>query len=119
MRFLPLLVLAMLTACVTPRPEVNSVADAILVASADIESSAQTVKALCGNLSPGGPCAEGAPISTDTKERLKSQLQQAQDSVVVANRLLAAGQGADAADNLAVAEAIIVALKAELARRAQ
>jgi hypothetical protein len=115
---LPILLAFSLLGCVTPRPPVESVADAIVVTAADIESVAQTVKTLCGNLEPGGPCADGAAISTETKAMLKIRLQTAQDALVAANRLLAAGQSVDASDKLAVADAIIRALQAELARRA-
>lgn len=112
-----LAIFTLLAGCATPRPEVDSVADAILVTSADIESAAQTVQGLCGNLTPGGPCAAGAAISTETKESLKVRLQQAQDAIVTANRLLAAGLPADAEGKLALAESILLALQAELARR--
>lgn len=108
-----------LSACVAPRPEINSVADAIVVTSADIETAAQTVKNLCGNVEAGGPCMAGALISTETKEGFKLNLQKAQDSIVVANRLLASGSVNEAADKLAIAESILRILQAELARRAQ
>ena len=116
-KYLAIILLPIMVSCVTPRPAVNSVADAILVASADIESAAQTVKALCLNEAPGGPCLPGATISTETKESLKDQLQRAQDAVVTANRLLANGLPTDAQERLDFAESIILALQAELARR--
>jgi hypothetical protein len=119
MKLLPLIALVLLIGCVTPRPQTDNVADAILVTSADIESAAQTVKTLCGNLEPGGPCMPGAAISTETKESLKIRLQEAQNAVVLADRLLENGLPIDAASKLALAESIIIILQAELARRAQ
>ncbi len=107
----------MLCACVTPRPQVNSVADAIIVSSADIESAAQTVQNLCGNTEPGGPCAAGSLISTTSKNSYKRQLQDALDGVKTANRLLAAGNATAAGNRLDQVDAIVLALTAELARR--
>ena len=106
-----------LAACVTPRPTVDSIADAIVVTSADIESAAAIVKNLCGNTVPGGPCAMGSLISTSTKDSFKRGLQEALDGVVAANRLLAAGRSVDAEDRLAIADAIVKVLQAELLRR--
>ncbi len=107
----------MLAGCVTPRPEIDSVADAILVTLADIESSAEIVKNLCGNTVPNGACAPGSLISTSTKDSFKRSLQDALAGVVAANRLLAAGRSVDAEDRLAFADAIVKALQAELLRR--
>lgn len=107
----------MLAACVAPRPQINSIADAIVVTSSDIESTAQIVRNLCRNTAPGGPCAAGSLISTSTKDSFKRSLQEAQDGVVAANRLLAAGNSVDARDRLAFADAIVLALIAELERR--
>ena len=112
-----LLSISMLSGCVTQRPKVDSVADAIVVTSADIESIAQTVKNLCRNTVPDGPCAPGAVISTRTKDRFKDRLQDAQDTVVASNRLLAAGKSVEAGDRLSRAEAVIMAIQAELERR--
>lgn len=112
-----LLALTMLVACVTPRPPVDSVADAILVTSADIKSVAQTVQNLCMNEVEDGACTPGALIETDTKDSFKRSLQEALDYVSTAKRLLAAGKAVDADDYLALADSIILAVQAELARR--
>jgi len=106
-----------LAGCVTPRPTVDSIADAIVVTSADIESSAEIVKNLCGNTVPNGPCAPGSLISTSAKDSFKRSLQDALDGVVAANRLLAAGKSVDAEDRLAFVDAIVKQLQAELLRR--
>ena len=109
--------MSMLSGCATQRPKIDSMADAIVVTSADIESTAQIVKNLCRNIVEDGPCAAGSLISTSTKDSFKRSLQEAQDSVVAANRLLAAGKSVDAGDRLAFADAIILVLVAELERR--
>ena len=114
---MPLFFVLFLSACVTPRPKIDSVADAIVVTSADIESTAQTVQKLCGNTVPDGPCAPGAVISTRTKDRFKERLQDAQDTVVASNRLLAAGKSVEAGDRLSQAEIVIMAIQSELERR--
>ena len=114
---LMLLLVFAASACVTPRPQIDSVADAIAVSSADIKSVAQTVQNLCMNTVEDGPCAAGSLISTDTKDSFKRSLQGALDYVSTAKRLLAAGQAVDASDNLALADAIILAIQAELERR--
>ena len=63
--------LATLIGCVTPRPEIDSVSDAIVVTAADVETAAQQVQRACGNLEPNGDCRIGAPIDTATKNRLQ------------------------------------------------
>lgn len=112
-----LLALAMSASCGVQRPQVDSIADAIVVTSADIRSAAQVVKSLCGNTVENGPCAAGSLISTETKDSFKRSLQSALDLVASANRLRAAGNAAAAGDKLALADAIILALQAEITRR--
>lgn len=119
MKAMILLSFLLLFGCATPRPDIDSVSDAIVVASADVESIATTVQRLCRNEVPGGDCASGALITTAAKERMRNQLQTAQDSIVAANRLLAAGETVEAGDKLSLAEALVIALQAELARRGQ
>lgn len=110
---------SLLGGCGTARPQVDSVSDAIIVTATDIEIAASQVRELCGNTEPGGPCLPGALISTDTKNRLKDQLQSGLDAVSLANRSLAANNAAEAGTKLDQAEAILRVIQAELARRAQ
>ena len=114
---LMLLLVFAASACVTPRPQIDSVADAIAVSSADIKSIAQTVQNLCMNTVEDGPCAATSLMSTNTKDSFKRSLQDALDQVSTAKRLLAAGKAVDANDKLALADAIIMAIQIELERR--
>ena len=107
---LMLLLVFAASACVTQRPKIDSVADAILVTSSDIKSAAQIVQNLCMNEVEDGACAPGALIETDTKDSFKRSLQEALDYVSTAKRLLAAGKVVDADDYLALADAIILAI---------
>ena len=111
-----LLACLMLSGCATQRPQIDSMADAIAVTAADVETVAQTVKSLCRNERPGGPCAAGAPISTDQKESLKNGLQDVLDGLSLANLALATGDEAGARGGLARTEAILAVLRAELVR---
>jgi len=111
-----LLALSMLSGCVTPRPKIDSIADGIAVTAADIETAAQTVKSLCRNTEPGGPCAADALISTDTKERLKNQLQEMLNALTVANLALSAADTSQAQTKLQQTTALLLILQAELAR---
>lgn len=112
------LLAAFLVACGTQvqRPPVNSVSDAIVAASADIESAAQTVLDLCGNTTPGGFCAPGSLISTSRKEQLSEQLQDLLETVKSANRLLIAGQSVEADNRLDQVEATLLVIRSELDR---
>lgn len=112
-----LMALLMFSGCnVLQRPQVDSVADAIAVTAADVETTAQTVKRLCGNTRPGGDCARGATLSTDQKESLKNGLQDVLDGLSVANLALATGNAIEAGDSLARTQAILAVLRAELTR---
>ncbi len=115
-----LLACLMLSGCsylgVTPRPDIDSIPDAIAVTAADVESAAQTVKSLCRNEQPGGPCAATAIISTDQKESLKNGLQDVLDGLSLANLAVANGDDAGAQSVLERTQAILAVLSAELAR---
>lgn len=107
----------LLGGCVTPRPPVNSISDAIVVTASDIETAAVQIREMCGNTVPDGPCAAGALIDTDLKGRMKTSLQSGLDAVKLANRSLAANNAAQAGSSLDRAEAILRVIQAELARR--
>ncbi len=111
-----LLTCLMLSGCGMQRPQVDSVADAIAVTAADVETAAQTVKSLCRNIEPGGPCADSAIISTAQKESLKNGLQDVLDGLSLANLAVANGDLVGAGDGLARTQAILAVLSAELAR---
>lgn len=111
-----LLACLMLSGCGTPRPQIDSISDAIAVTAADVETAAQTVKSLCRNDRPGGPCAFGAPLSTEQKESLKNGLQDILDGLSLANLAVANGDNAEANSRLARTEAILAVLRAELIR---
>lgn len=111
-----LLTCLMLSGCGVQRPQIDSISDGIAVTAADVETAAQTVKSLCRNERPGGPCASGALISTATKERLKSRLQSVLDGLSMANRALATDDTLVAQDRLARTEALLAVLRAELTR---
>lgn len=102
---------------VVDRPEVDSMADAIAVSAADITSLATEVHALCGNLEPGGPCLDGALISTEAKEQMREQLQEAQDALVLANTALNVNDGVAAGDYLTQVETLLTFLRDELEKR--
>lgn len=118
-RSLALVVAALaLAACaLVARPPVDSVADAIVITAAEIETAATQVRALCGNDAPGGPCVEGALIDSRTKDELRARLQDAQDALVDANRALAAARDTDAENQLARAEAVLAAVQSILEER--
>lgn len=101
------------------RPKVDSVADAIVVTAADIESLATEVRTLCGNTVPNGPCDPLSPLKTSDKDRIKSQLQDAQDALVDANRALAVADAVEADNDLARATAILTVIQAILTERSQ
>ena len=103
--------------CGINRPVIDSVADAIAVTAADIETAAQTAQRLCGNTVPDGPCRPGALLDTGTKDEIKNQLQDALDYLSDANRALAADEGARASGFLNRAEALLVVVEAVLRER--
>ncbi len=119
--WLALLALAMLIlgSCGIQHPRVDSVSDGIVVAAADIETAAQTTQQLCGNTQPGGECAPGATISTDAKNRLRDQLQTAQDQLLLADMALQADESVEASDRLARAEALLTMVQTILEERAR
>lgn len=96
------------------RPEVDSIADAIVVTAADIETAAQQIGRACGNTEPDGPCAPGALISTSDKDRLAEDLQEALDSLLLANQALAADEGIEADNRLARAKSLLLIVRTAL-----
>ncbi len=114
-----LLALLMLSGCAAQRPQIDSIADGIAVTAADVETAAQTVRSLCRNAQPGGPCAVGALISTSQKESLKNGLQDVLDGLSVANLALSMDDYSGAQTKLARTQAILAVLSAELARMQQ
>ena len=111
-----LLACLMLSGCGIQRPQIDSVADGIAVTASDVETTAQTVQRLCRNERPGGPCANGALISTEQKESLKNGLQDVLDGLSMANLALATNDTVGAKDGLARTNAILAVLRAELTR---
>ena len=105
---------SMLAGCGIQRPQIHSISDAIAVTAADIETSAQLVKNLCLNTVPGGPCAPGAILSTEAKEKLKASLQSILDGLRLADLALASGDLLDAEDRLARTQALLTILRAQL-----
>ncbi len=108
-----------LSGCAAQRPQIDSIADGIAVTAADVETAAQTVRSLCRNAQPGGPCAVGALISTRQKESLKNGLQDVLDGLSIANLALAMDDFSGAKTKLARTQAILAVLSAELARMQQ
>jgi len=106
----------MLSGCAVQRPQVDSIADGIAVTASDVETAAQTVKRLCRNTEPGGPCADDALISTEQKESLENGLQDVLDGLSIANLALATNDNIGAMDGLAQTDAILAVLRAELTR---
>jgi len=115
-----LVALLMLSGCtglgITSRPSIDSLPDAIAVTAADVETAAQTVKRLCRNTEPGGPCAASAAISTEQKESLKYGLQDVLDGLSLANLAVANDNEAAARGSLARVNALLAVLSAELVR---
>lgn len=107
---------SMLAGCGIQRPQIHSISDAIAVMAADIETSAQLVKNLCLNTAPGGPCAPGAILSTETKESLKAQLVRMLELLRAADMALSLNDNLKAEDRLAQVQALLMILRAELAR---
>lgn len=107
---------SMLASCGIQRPQINSISDAIAVTAADIETSAQLVKNLCLNTVPGGPCAPGAILSTEAKESLKAQLVRMLSVLRAADMALSVNENLEAEDRLAQVQALLMILRAELAR---
>ena len=106
----------MLSGCAGQRPKVDSLADAIVVTAADVETAAQTVNNLCRNEKPGGECAPYALISTATKNDLRDRLQKVNDGLRAANRALAADEVIEADDYLARAKSLLEVLEDEIER---
>ena len=107
---------SMLAGCGIQRPQIHSISDAIAVTAADIETSAQLVKNLCLNTVPGGPCAPGAILSTEAKEKLKAQLVRMLDVLRAADMALSVNENLEAEDRLAQVQALLMILRGELAR---
>lgn len=117
-----MLVLLMIVFAITAsgcasRPEVKNIEDAIALTSADITSVATQIKALCGNIEPGGDCDPDALIDTDTKLEFKNRLQEAQDALVLANEAVNARDQFEANDKLGQAEGILRTLRSAIASR--
>lgn len=116
------LAVAMMAGCAwsgVQRPAIHSTSDAIVVTAADIESVSDQVREACGNTEPGGQCVPGSLISTSQKASWKDRLQEAQNSLVLANRALAVADNSTADTRLAAAESILRIVRAELAQRVQ
>ena len=103
--------------CATQRPEVNSLSDAIVVTSADIESLATELRRMCGNTVAGGPCRSGSLVSTTSKNHLAGQLRTALEAVKTANLALIQDEAIDAENHLARAHSILVLVREEVDRR--
>lgn len=84
-----------------------------------IENVADAVRMACGNTVPGGPCTEGAIITTDEKEGIKNSLQIAVNYLAVADQAIVTGNGEQAAARLRQAEAILEAINRLLAERSR
>ncbi len=111
-----LLACFMLSGCGTTRPPIDSMADAIAVTAADVETAAQAVKSLCRNTQPGGPCASNAAITTEQKEGLKDGLQEVVNGLNFANMAVSNDDIAGANGGLARTNALLAVLQAELTR---
>ncbi len=109
------LLVFLLSGCAT-RPPIKSTSDAIAVSAADIKTLAGTVKTLCGNTTPGGPCAPGALIDGEDRDRFKQHLQRANDMISAASVLLEEGHFNEAQGRLALADSILIFLRTEIAR---
>lgn len=112
----------LLAGCATfqpPAPSTNPLEGLIGATSVGIETAAKRVQQACGNLEPGGPCAEppAALITTDQKEDYKRQLQLAQDAYQASVEAYIAGDHAAAQTGLAAASQFLDALEAELLAR--
>lgn len=107
-----------IAACTAPRPKIDSLSDAIVVTSADIETAATEVRKLCGNTAPNGPCVPLAPISTEKKDELKKHLQTAVNYVAQANWALTSNDEAGAADQLSRAETLLLIVQTLLREHA-
>lgn len=116
---IPLLLAFVIIGCGTPVPRADSIEDAIVVTSANIETAADQLQDLCGNTVPRGQCRAGALVDTDTKERLRLQLQEALDAVRLANLAVSNDDNHDASDSLGRAQALLTLVRSELARREQ
>jgi len=105
-----------LSGCQTPRPKIDSIGDAIVVTAADIETVAQTVRELCGNTAPDGPCLASAVIDTGKKNQLKDTLSRALASLRLANQAYEADEAVEAEDRLTRAQLLLTLIREELAR---
>ncbi len=82
-----------------------------------IEYVAESTRIACGNTQPGGPCSANGLIDTATKERIKVNLQRAQNTLQHAVELNMENRDALAEDRLAQADAILSAIEAILNER--
>lgn len=119
MRKLLIVCLLVLSGCGLNRPGIDSIADGIAVSAADIETLAQVTQEMCGNTTPRGDCLPGALVSTETKNEIREQLQQALSYLNDANRALAADETARASDFLTRTETILVVVEAIVRERSQ
>lgn len=110
--FLALCVSLVLTACGTVAPKVDSVADGLIVTAVNIETLADQVADLCGNVEPGGDCLPGALIDNEDRDKAKAALTRAQDALEAGLAIYTAG--GDATSTLARAEAILLTVEAML-----
>lgn len=105
-----------LSGCATKRPPIESISDAIVVTSADVEIASDTLLSLCGNTVPRGPCRAGAVISQETNARIAQNLTNVVDGVERASNALAADELLDANDEIGRARSLLTIIRAELAR---
>lgn len=91
----------------------RNVSEGIDQAYATAGNIAAEVAILCGHTVKGGPCLEGAAITTPTRDNIAQQLDQAHNHLIVANTL-AIDDAFAAQDRLTQASLILTALRALL-----
>lgn len=89
------------------------------IAVSGVTAAARTVRTLCGNTLPGGPCVDSSLITTTERDRAKLILQQTLNDVNFARRIYETGDADTALGRLQLAQTALAEIEKLLRERSQ